>query len=110
MHVLGGLYAWLWRNQNSDLFYALLIKKKDLDKYIELFSYNKPNKTAFDYFEQMALLDQIKPIEMKLRKRAAVIGVIWTIIRIALPPITVVLDIIMLRHINKKYAHYKGLF
>ncbi|PAD94373.1 hypothetical protein [Terribacillus saccharophilus] len=109
MHVLGGLYAWLWRNQNENLFYALLLKTKDLDKLVELSKTDYRTLTIRQYFKQCAIYDQVLKDEKKLRKKAAVIGLIWTALRTALPPVMIVLDIIFLRHIHKKYTQYEGM-
>lgn len=109
MHCLGGLYAWLWRNQNQKLFYALLLKKKDLDELLELSNPNVWNTLSMrEYLKQKAILERLQAEDEKLKKEADVIGLIWTALRTALPPIMIVLDIIFLWNLHRKYTDYVG--
>jgi hypothetical protein len=112
LHCLGGIYAWLWRNRNEDLFYGLLLKTGDLEKLLDLSKSEVlagRSGTLRDFRNQMVIFNQLQEQEKKLRKKAAFWGLIWTALRTALPPIMILVDIILLRHLNKKYAPYEGL-
>lgn len=112
LHCLGGLYAWLWRNNNEDLFYGLLLKTEEFDKLLELSKSEVlagRSGTLRDFRNQMVIFNQLQENEKKLRKKAAFLGLIWTALRAALPPIMIVVDIILLRYLNKKYDSYDEL-